>query len=86
MLYSIGRVQTPTLAILVEREKAIQSFVPQDYWQLKAELTTTDGCALRGRPGRLDKTTRFANATAASGSAAIVAACTARPSIPRPPG
>ena len=65
MLYSIGRVQTPTLAILVEREKAIQSFVPQDYWQLKAELTTTDGARFAAT-WSLDKTTRFANATAAS--------------------
>ena len=30
-LFSIGRVQTPTLAILVEREKQIRAFVPQDY-------------------------------------------------------
>src|SRR3954469_13402247 len=34
-LYSIGRVQTPTLAILVEREKAIRAFVPCDYWELR---------------------------------------------------
>jgi DNA topoisomerase-3 len=37
-LYSIGRVQTPTLALLVEREKAILSFVPRDYWELRARL------------------------------------------------
>jgi len=33
-LYSIGRVQTPTLAMLVERERAITSFVPRDYWEV----------------------------------------------------
>ena len=65
MLYSIGRVQTPTLAILVEREKAIQNFVPQDFWQLKAELATADG-ALFAANWSVDKATRFANATAAS--------------------
>ena len=32
---SIGRVQTPTLAILVERQKAIDSFVPKKYWELR---------------------------------------------------
>ena len=42
-LFSIGRVQTPTLAVLVEREKQIRAFVPQDYWLLKAELTTASG-------------------------------------------
>lgn len=29
---NLGRVQTPTLALLVEREKAIQAFVSRDYW------------------------------------------------------
>lgn len=33
---SVGRVQTPTLALLVERERQRQSFVPQPYWQLVA--------------------------------------------------
>jgi DNA topoisomerase-3 len=32
---SIGRVQTPTLALIVERYKEIENFVPQPYWELK---------------------------------------------------
>ena len=32
---SIGRVQTPTLAILVERQKAIDNFKPEMYWEIK---------------------------------------------------
>lgn len=35
-VYSIGRVQTPTLAILVNREKSIRDFVPQDFWTVLA--------------------------------------------------
>lgn len=35
-VYSIGRVQTPTLAILVHREKDIRDFVPKDFWTLQA--------------------------------------------------
>lgn len=31
---SIGRVQTPTLAILVQRQKEIENFVPKDSWEL----------------------------------------------------
>src|SRR5215510_8080652 len=31
---TVGRVQTPTLAILVEREKRIREFVPRDYWEI----------------------------------------------------
>src|SRR6478752_5844491 len=33
-LTTVGRVQTPTLAILVEREEKIRSFVPHAYWEL----------------------------------------------------
>ncbi|HET9988377.1 MAG TPA: DNA topoisomerase, partial [Kofleriaceae bacterium] len=42
-LYSIGRVQTPTLAMIVAREQAIRAFVPRDYWEVRAELATADG-------------------------------------------
>jgi DNA topoisomerase-1 len=35
---SAGRVQTPTLAILTEREKEIQKFVPVPYWLVKAKI------------------------------------------------
>jgi len=33
-LTTVGRVQTPTLAILVEREEKIKKFVPRDYWEI----------------------------------------------------
>ncbi len=42
-LYSIGRVQTPTLAMIVAREQAIRAFVPRDYWEVLGELTTNEG-------------------------------------------
>ena len=32
---SIGRVQTPTLAMIVRRQEEIDSFVPKQYWELK---------------------------------------------------
>ncbi len=35
---SVGRVQTPTLALIVNREKEINSFKPKKYWVLKAIL------------------------------------------------
>lgn len=37
-VFSVGRVQTPTLAIVVNRDLAIASFVPQPWWQVKALL------------------------------------------------
>jgi DNA topoisomerase-3 len=42
-LYSIGRVQTPTLAMIVERERAIRAFVPRDYWEVRGAFRTADG-------------------------------------------
>jgi len=39
---SMGRVQTPTLALLVNRELEIQNFQPEDYWTLSAQFTTKD--------------------------------------------
>jgi DNA topoisomerase-3 len=59
-LFSIGRVQTPTLAILVEREKQIRAFVPQDFWLLKGEFTTGGGAKFPATFA-LGKTNRFAN-------------------------
>jgi DNA topoisomerase-3 len=38
-LYSIGRVQTPTLAIVVRRELEIRNFVPRDYWEIRGVFT-----------------------------------------------
>ncbi|WP_099123514.1 DNA topoisomerase III, partial [Xenorhabdus sp. KK7.4] len=35
---SIGRVQTPTLALVVSRDKDIANFVPEPYWQVMANL------------------------------------------------
>jgi DNA topoisomerase-1 len=32
---SVGRVQSPTLALIVEREKEIQEFVPKPFWKIK---------------------------------------------------
>ena len=34
-ILSIGRVQTPTLALVVNRQLEIENFIPQDYWELK---------------------------------------------------
>ncbi len=40
---TVGRVQTPTLAILVEREDRIRKFVPRDYWELHATFAAAAG-------------------------------------------
>jgi len=45
---TVGRVQTPTLAILVERERRIKEFVSRDYWEVEAEFKAVAG-TYRGR-------------------------------------
>jgi DNA topoisomerase-1 len=43
---SAGRVQSPALRILVEREREIKAFVPETYWVLEADTTTVGKSAL----------------------------------------
>jgi len=45
---TVGRVQTPTLAILVEREERIKSFVARDYWEVEGTFEGKGG-EYRGR-------------------------------------
>jgi DNA topoisomerase-3 len=40
---TVGRVQTPTLAILVEREQRIKSFVARDYWEVHGTFAGRGG-------------------------------------------
>lgn len=42
-LTTVGRVQTPTLSIVVEREKKIRAFVPRDYWEVEARFDSQAG-------------------------------------------
>ncbi len=43
VLLSVGRVQTPTLALLVERDLEIENFVPKDYWEVRANFGDYEG-------------------------------------------
>jgi DNA topoisomerase III len=42
-LTTVGRVQTPTLSIVVEREDKIKKFVPRDFWEVRAEFVCAAG-------------------------------------------
>ena len=42
-LTTVGRVQTPTLAILVEREEKIKAFTAKDYWEVHARFAAKAG-------------------------------------------
>jgi DNA topoisomerase III len=42
-LTTVGRVQTPTLAIVVERERKIREFKPRSYWEVEADFAARAG-------------------------------------------
>ena len=46
---SIGRVQTPTLALIVNRQQEIENFVPQPYWELKTIYRDTTFSVTKGK-------------------------------------
>lgn len=46
---SIGRVQTPTLALIVKRQQEIDNFQPEPYWELKTVYRDTTFSATKGR-------------------------------------
>ena len=46
---SIGRVQTPTLALIVNRQKEIACFVPEDYWEIKTTYRNTVFNSVKGK-------------------------------------
>lgn len=46
---SIGRVQTPTLALIVNRQAEIDNFKPEPYWELKTIYRNTTFSATKGK-------------------------------------
>lgn len=46
---SIGRVQTPTLALIVDRQKAIENFKPEIYWEIKTDYRGGIFSSVKGR-------------------------------------
>jgi DNA topoisomerase-1 len=62
MFLSVGRVQSPTLSLIVDREKERNVFVPTPYWELHAELKTLNGEFISAQHANR----RFLNKTEAS--------------------
>ncbi|MGZ5050800.1 MAG: DNA topoisomerase 3 [Methylobacter sp.] len=48
-LWTIGRVQTPVLALIVQRDEEISSFVPKDFWELHTLYRSADFSYVGGR-------------------------------------
>jgi DNA topoisomerase-3 len=74
---SLGRVQTPTLAILARREEEIRAFVPEPYWVVDADFEAVQSPAGRRYEGRFHAGSKPRIASGEE-AAAIVAACEAQ--------
>ncbi len=81
----VGRVQTPTLAIVMEREDRIRSFVSRDYWEVHATFVAAAGL-YEGRwfdpafkKNEQDTEARDSRLWSAPAAQTIVAACREQP-------
>src|SRR5690606_4923743 len=54
---SVGRVQTPTLSLVVERERAIRDFTPEDYLEIRVNFEAEGG----GLSARLEAPSKLAH-------------------------
>jgi DNA topoisomerase-3 len=86
-LTTVGRVQTPTLSIVVEREEKIKRFQPRDYWEVKAEFICAAG-VYEGRwldtkfkKDETDPEQRAERLWSKAAAESIVAACRGKPGI-----
>lgn len=81
----VGRVQTPTLAIVARREEQIRKFVPRDYWEVRATFVAAAGL-YEGRwfdPGftrdETDPERRDSRLWSEAAARSVVAACRNQP-------
>ncbi|MCX5701879.1 MAG: type I DNA topoisomerase [Candidatus Omnitrophica bacterium] len=56
---SAGRVQSVVLKLIIEREKEIQKFIPQEYWEIEAELKQTPNSLPDRQAGKLPTPNSF---------------------------
>ena len=83
---SAGRVQTPTLAMLVKREEDIKHFIPKDYWTVaaKTESFTATWRDKKGQARVFDKSAAEAAALKINGTAAVTKVEPAKKQTPPP--
>jgi DNA topoisomerase III len=80
-LTTVGRVQTPTLSIVVEREEKIKAFVPRDYWEVRAEFVCAAGVYegrwldMKFKKDEVDPERRAERLWSKAAAESIVAAC-----------
>lgn len=81
-LFTLGRVQTPTLAMVVGREKRLRDFVPRPFWEVEGRFTSAEGQRFLAR-WVADKETRLAEPALAAALITRLKATPLPPSGPR---
>jgi DNA topoisomerase-3 len=88
-LTTVGRVQTPTLSIVVEREELIRKFISRDYWEVSAEFICAAGIyqgrwfdpkfKKESKDTAIDPEKKESRLWSEAAAASIVAACREKP-------
>jgi DNA topoisomerase-1 len=80
---SVGRVQSPTLALIVDREREREAFKPQPYWELNAHFT--EGFAAHHEKGRFWDEEEAKSIKAKLGDVGVVSSADAKKRVEKPP-
>ena len=80
---SVGRVQSPTLALIVDREREIQSFVPKAYWEIFADLEKE--LRVQHAEGRIWEKAEVDKIISRLGPVGIIKSIETKPRIDKPP-
>mgnify|MGYP000944896084 CR=1 FL=1 len=80
---SVGRVQSPTLALIVDREREIQSFVPKAYWEIYADLEKE--LAVQHAKGRIWEKAEVDGIISRLGPVGVIKSIETKPRVDKPP-
>ena len=80
---SVGRVQSPTLALIVDKEREIQAFVAKAYWEIYADLEKE--LRVQHAKGRIWEKTEVDKIVANLGPVGVIQSIETKPRIEKPP-
>ncbi len=82
---SVGRVQSPTLALIAERERERRAFVPEPYWELEVNLENGEPFTVRHATDRFKEEARVREAYENLAETATVAGVEQKRATRKPP-
>jgi DNA topoisomerase I len=82
---SVGRVQSPTLVLIADRERERRAFVPEPYWELEVELQNGEPFTVRHQTGRFGEEARARSSYENVSDTATVVGVEQKSATRRPP-